>query len=187
VRRSFLLIIGLASLLTATAASAATDGPLQKFQQLCAANNAVAATVIAQADAAGWKPGSTSLAVGQLTDVSVRMSPDETNTMLIVGHGQIPADKLVIEADVCFVGAKSDDTAAIVAAVGTWVGVPHDARQSHPGFDFYAYADNDSGRQVIIDPGDEEAKRLIRSGKVKIVIVQATANSIYIGYLKLKM
>jgi hypothetical protein len=188
-RAVFASLAGLVAGLAAGAACAAdASGTFAAFQQLCLAPHAHAAQILAQADAAGWTPGPDSMAAAPqfkaMTEFGVRTrAAGAVQDFLIAGSGPIGEfNGLKVSADLCLLAAKGVDGAAIAAEVGAWVGVPPDPKRTQPGDVTYSFTEDAHGRVAVINPTDEEAKALVKAGKVHLVIVQFADDHAMVGY-----
>ena len=175
--------------LAAGAAAAADASPtFASFKQLCLAPQAHAAQVLALADGAGWSPGPEGMAASEqfksMTAFGVRTRTDGTaQNVLITGSGPVgDFSGLKVSADLCLLAAKGVDGAAIAAEVGAWVGVPSDPKRTKPGDVTYSFTEDARGRVAVIDPSDAEAKALVRSGTVHLVIIQFADDHAMVGY-----
>ncbi len=186
-------VAGAAWLAAASACAAAPPAPpltatFATFQQFCVAPHGHAAQILAQADAAGWTPGPASMTAApqfkSMTEVGVRTKTDAgAQALLVAGSGPIGEfSGLAVSADLCVLTVKGIDGPAVAADVGAWVGVPPDPKRTKPGDVTYSFTEDVHGRVAVIDPSDEEAKALVKAGKVHMVIVQFTEDHAMVGY-----
>ena len=180
--------LALGATMAGVAAAADATPTFAAFKQLCLAPQAHTQRILAQADAAGWAPGPAAMASAPqfkaMAEFGVRVRTDgAAQTILIVGSGPVGEfGGQKISADLCLLSAKGVDGAAVAGEVGAWVGVPADPKHSTPGNATYSYAEDDRGRVAVINPSDEEAKALVKAGKVHLVFVQFADDQAMVGY-----
>ena len=186
--RAFTLLAALAASLTATVAHAAPSATFLTFQGLCLAPDAHAPQILAKAEADGWMPGPVGFAQAQpfkdMTEFGVKARTDGgSQSFLIAGSGPIGEfNGLKVSADICVLAVKGLDGNALAAEIGGWVGVAPDAKRSHPGDVTYSFTEDARGRVAVVDPNDDEAKALVKSGKVHLVMVQYADDHVMVGY-----
>jgi hypothetical protein len=175
--------------LIASAACAADPSPtFAAFQRLCLSPNAHVAQILARADAEGWTPGPASMADGTpfkaMPEFGVRTRADApAQDFLIVGSGPIgDLGGAKVSADICVLGAKGVDGGAVAADVAAWVGVSPDPKRTQPGNVTYSFTEEAGARAALIDPTDEQAKALVKSGKAHLMTVQFADDHAIVSY-----
>jgi hypothetical protein len=188
-----LTIAGAAIASLVAGAACAADGPslVDSLQRYCVANGDQATTVLAEADADGWGPATGSLAntlpIGASGGARVKKD-GAALSILMVGDTKIPTGGVNVDASICAVLSTTADAAATQSEVASWVGVAPNPGETNATSTTYAYLDDPSGRQAILDqPDDARAKQLVASGKLRFVMTMTGPEMVMVAYIIPKM
>ena len=172
------LLLAAAMVVSAASAKADVGGVLvDGFLRYCAAQQGDPDAVKAMASRDGWalSPSSPPIPDFESSSMLVKTLDDQSRVSLVVGQGHHQIGATAVGGNICVLGGKAHDGAAIAKAVSDWAGVPP-SPQNDPSTKMYVFEDRPEGHRAVVNADDASARKLVSDGK--IALVMSGANSL---------
>ena len=160
-------------------ASAAQAGPLfDAYLNVCVKSAADAPAALKIADATGWMPIPDAI----LQQLSVktgiegaqgRMKSDSAAiNMVLIGHKKMPLGGTALDMRFCAVATTGAPAEPLRGELETWAAVAPLPELAGDGRVGYAFTVKAGAHAVVTKPNDEEARTLLRSGRLNMAFIQ---------------
>ena len=178
-------LVAAAALVAATPTAPAPD-VFAIYQTFCVAHRGDLDASVAEAEAQGWQPIPTEMMKAlpsDLKDAKARVKfSDSGIAFMFTGRGDFDAEGRPVKADVCMVGAKPADFAALKTSLGGLAHVAPLPTQTTTDQVTYAWTDDESGRHALADVQSASALDALKGRRVTMMFVKSFQDGALLAY-----